>query len=162
MEDKSSYTISPAPFLVSFLPKAWYDAFHGRKYYWHGCTKWKAGFPVICWLKLRPNNDVQLNAQVGPLSDYDFRKALIEAIKETASSKGLKDIYFRTDTVVKGSKSSRFFQKNRNSTVNIEDVSNSEEIAEGMKNLLEKYQPVFEALAEPMGQFIEYGKESPE
>ena len=146
---------------VRFLPKSWYDAFHGRKYYWHGCTKWEAGFPVICWLKLRSNNRLQLNAEVGRLSEYDFRKALIEAITETASSKGLKDIYFGTGAVVKGSKRSRFFWKD-NSMFNIEDVSNSEEIAKGMKELLKKFRPVFEALAEPMGQFIEYGKESPE
>ncbi|MCH9808494.1 MAG: PD-(D/E)XK nuclease family protein [Alphaproteobacteria bacterium] len=145
---------------VSFLPKSWFDAFGGDKYWWHGCDNWWAGFPVICWLQLIPQNDknlaqLRLYAEVGPLVEYELRKALIEAIQETAASKDLQKVSFQKTATNEGKKFSKFLTDN---SISIDDMNNSEEIAAKMEILLNRFQPTFDALAQPLSQFIEYGK----
>jgi hypothetical protein len=147
--------------VVSFLPKEWYDAFGGDEYYWHGCDNWWAGFPVICWMQLiqgdeKNGTQLRLYAEVGPLTEHDFRKGLIEGIKERAASKGLKNISFQRTAANEGKKYSKFLNKN---TLKINDANDSEEIAAGMEALLKKFQPTFDVLAETMSLFLEYGKE---
>lgn len=147
--------------VVSFLPKSWYDAFGGDDFYWHGCDYWWAGFPVICWMQLiqgdeKNGTQLRLYAEVGPLAEYDFRKGLIEGIEEAVKLKGLKNISFQRTAANEGKKYSKFLSKN---TLKIEDANDSEEIAAGMETLLTRFCPAFEALAETMGRFIEFGKE---
>ncbi len=147
--------------IISFLPKSWFDAFGGDEYYWHGCENWWAGFPAICWLQLIPGGDksdpqLRLYAEIGPLKDHDFRSALIKGIINAAASKGLKNVSFQRTAANAGKKYSKFLGKN---SLIIEDANDVEEIAAGMETLLKRFQPVFEGLADVMGQFIEHGKE---
>lgn len=147
--------------IVSFLPKSWYDAFGGDEYYWHGCKNWWAGFPVICWLQLFQGDEkkgaqLRLYAEVGPLTEYDFRTSLIESIAGTAQKKGLKSVSFQKAATDEGKKYSRFLSKN---TLSISDPNDSEELATGMEALVKKFQPTFNELVETMGQFIKYGKD---
>jgi len=146
--------------VVSFLPKSWYDAFGGDEHYWHGCKNWWAEFPVICWLQLiqgdeKNGTQLRLYAEVGPLIEHDFRKGLIEGIKEAAKEKELKNISFQRTAANEGKKYSKFLSK---SSRNIEDANDSEEIAAAMEALLKKFQPTFDALTKTMGQFVDYGK----
>jgi hypothetical protein len=147
--------------VISFLPKSWYDAFGGDQYYWHGCEDWWAGFPVICWLQLFPRGDkseaqLRLFAEVGPLVDHGFRSGLINAIIDAAASKGLRNVSFQRTATNEGKKFSKFLGKN---SLTIEDANDAEEIAAGMEVLLKRFQPVFDGLANAMGQFLEHGKD---
>jgi hypothetical protein len=147
--------------VVSFLPKSWYDAFGADEYYWHGCKNWWAELPVICWMQLiqgdeKNGTQLRLYAEIGPLVEHDFRKGLIEGIIATAASKGLKSVSFQRTAANEGKKYSKFLNRN---TINIDDANDSEEIAAGMETLLKRFQPTFDALAETMGKFVDFGKE---
>lgn len=147
--------------VISFLPKSWFDAFGGDEYYWHGCEKWWAGLPVICWLQLIQGSDkngpeLRLYAEVGPLVDHEFRSGLINEIIATAASAGLKSVAFQRTAANEGKKYSKFLSKN---SLNIEDANDAEEIAAGMETLLKRFKTVFDELPQIMSQFIEYGKE---
>jgi hypothetical protein len=147
--------------VISFLPKSWYDAFGDDEFYWHGCDNWGAGFPVICWMQLiqgdeKNGTQLRLYAEIGPLIEHDFRKGLIEGIIAAAVSKGLKSVSFQRTATNEGKKYSKFLNKN---TINIDDANDSEEIAAGMEALLKRFKPTFDALAETMGKFVDFGKE---
>lgn len=146
---------------VRFLPKSWYDAFGGKKYVWHGCETWWAKLPIICWISLSQRDEkngpqLRLYASVGPLVEHNFRNALIKSIEDAASSNGFKNISFQKSATIEGKKFSKFINKYNHK---IADVNDSEEIAAGIEIMLKKFQPTIDALAKPMCQFIEYGKE---
>ncbi|MGU9961835.1 MAG: PD-(D/E)XK nuclease family protein [Candidatus Puniceispirillales bacterium WSBS_2018_MAG_OTU23] len=125
---------------ITFLPKKWFDAFGGQKYEWIGCQKnWGVGLPVICWFE-NINNGAQLELQteVGPINDHEFRKNLIKEI----NSNGLVNVFFQGN---EDQQYSRFLKKN---TREITDANNSEEIMTKMKGLLEDFAPIFEGLTE--------------
>ncbi len=135
------------PKRVSFLPKKWFDAFGGRDYEWVGCQKyWEARLPVICWFE-NENDGTQLRllTEVGPINDHEFRKNLIEKIKNTVASQKLENVSFRSVATNEGQQYSRFLKKN---TREITDANDSEEIMTKMKGLLEDFAPIFEGLAE--------------
>lgn len=167
LEDFKEVTISDQQFvyfrtansIVSFFPKSWYEAFGENQYEWSGCEYWWACLPVICRFVLRQRDEksgaqLRLHAEVGPLTEHDFRKGLIESLTETAGLNSLTNVSFQRTATVKGKKYSKFL---KNNSLEIEDANDSEEIANAMETLLKKFQTVFDELASPMGEFIEHG-----
>lgn len=147
---------------ISFLPKSWFDAFGEDNFYWHGCENWWAGLPVICWLQLIESDEkngaqLRLYAEVGPLVEHEFRKGLIEGIKNIAAAQGVKNVSFQKTAANEGKKYSKFLTNN---SINIDDSNDSEEIGAAMESLLARFQPVFAALTDTMAQFVKYGKEA--
>jgi PD-(D/E)XK nuclease superfamily protein len=145
----------------SFLPKSWFEALGDDELYWHGCENWWAGFPVIMWLQLTSDADsgsgqVRLYAEVGPLSDHDVRRELIESIKEAAEEKGLGRIIFQRGAADEGKKYSKFFKKN---FFPVEDVQDHEQIANAIKKALKSFQPEIEAVASVLPDFRDHGSE---
>lgn len=145
----------------SFLPKSWFDALGEDEFYWHGCENWWAGFPLIMWVQLTGDGDggggqVRLYAEVGPLSDHDFRGELIEAIKKTASENGLKRIGFQRGAADEGKKYSKFFKKN---FFPVDDVHDHDQIANAIKKALKSFQPEIEAVAAVLPSFASHGSE---
>lgn len=145
--------------IFSFVPTTWLEALgdEGSKP-WIGCENWWAGFPLICWLQLNTKPDgVQgalfLYAEVGPLADPKTRTELIERIKDCAPERMKDRIKFRADATKPGAKFSKFF--NRNSTA-IEDISDAEAIAKGMKKLLRDFSPVFDTVANRITEFARH------
>lgn len=143
----------------SFLPLAWYEVFTKEGCSWQGCEKWWSGYPVACWIQMfNDGNDgkgtLKLFAEVGPLSNYDARRSLIENITETAASKKL-DIAFQRTAANEGKKYSKFLKKN---DLPIKDVQNLEEISKGISTLMNRFQPVFSALVPVLEQMVEHGE----
>ncbi|WP_430471231.1 PD-(D/E)XK nuclease family protein [Thalassospira lucentensis] len=143
----------------SFLPFGWYEALGDEGYNWQGCEKWWSGYPVACWFQMFNDGNegkgtLKLFAEVGPLSNYDARRSLIENIKETAASKNL-DIAFQQTADNEGKKYSKFLKKN---TFAIKDVQDIEEISKGISQLLQRLQPVFSELVTVLEPMIEYGE----
>ncbi|MBO6882655.1 MAG: PD-(D/E)XK nuclease family protein [Marivita sp.] len=142
--------------IFSFLPTTWLDALGDETSKpWIGCENWWAGFPVICWLQLNTKPDgVQgglfLYAEVGPLADAEARTDLIESIKHCAQGRTKDRIKFRADATKPGAKYSKFF--NRNNTT-IEDISDAEAIAKGMKKLIKEFNPVFDNVANSLKEY---------
>jgi hypothetical protein len=142
--------------IFSFLPTVWLDALGDEASKpWPGCENWWARFPVICWLQLNTKSDgvrgsLFLYAEVGPLLDTDARTELIKRIKNCAQDRIKDRIKFRVDATKVGAKYSKFF--NRNSTP-IEDVSDAEAIANGMKKLIREFNPVFDTVADSLRDF---------
>lgn len=145
---------------VSFLPLNWYKALGEDAMEWPGCEDWWAGYPLIVWLDMwnnpqRNGGGLKLHVEVGPLTDHEFRKALIESIQSIAQEKKLVNIRFQNGAADKAKKYSKFF---RNNSANVEDVQNVEKIEDQMKSLLVKFQPEFDAVGSILAQFKKYGK----
>jgi hypothetical protein len=143
----------------SFLPLGWYEALGKDSYNWPGCEKWWSGYPVICWIEIfygdaGTEGSLRLFAEVGPLSNFEARKTLIEAIKAAAKDKKL-DVGFQRTAAQEGKKYSKFL---KNNIVAIEDVQDLEEISRGISNLMNRFQPVFSALVPALEQMVEYGE----
>lgn len=144
----------------SFLPEAWFEALGGEDFYWHGCESWWAGFPVIMWLQLTSDGEggggqVRLYAEVGPLSDHDFRRDLIEAIKEVAVSQKLSKIGFQRGATDEGKRYSKFFKKN---FFVVEDVHDHDQISNAIKKALRSFEGEIEAVSKILPQFLVNGK----
>jgi len=93
-----------------------------------------------------------LYSEVGPLENYDDRKLLIECIEASSGDKTNNLIKFRRDAKSESAKYSKFFNYN---SVRIKDINDAEEIGTGMRNLLEKFIPVFEAVKPSLEKFSE-------
>ncbi|WP_162515845.1 PDDEXK-like family protein [Komagataeibacter diospyri] len=93
---------------ASFLPFGWVQKL-GKDLSWEGCENWWAGYPLICWFHLNEDaegtsGNLRLFAEVGPLSNYDFRKMLIENIDEAARENATKLITFQRGASEQGKK----------------------------------------------------------
>jgi hypothetical protein len=158
---------SPAGDLVSlssgsewfgFLPASWFEKLGGRDYKWPGCENWWSGFPVICWFGLQRGNEagkgtLRLYAEVGPMADHTARAALIDLIRRASASATPNLIGFRSGADREGVQYSRFTKSN---TVPIEDVSDHEELAAAINQLLTRFRPAFEAIAPVFDEAIGY------
>jgi hypothetical protein len=144
--------------MVSFLPQAWFVAFEGTKRSWPGCEEWWSGLPLISWLQLVIGNDgvkgsLRLYAEVGPLSNHEFRKSLVEDIKSLGAHKGL-NISFRSDATVEGTKYSKFLKGN---TVDVKDVHDVDEISDAMEQLLSRFESVFAEVSGILPKYVSRG-----
>jgi PD-(D/E)XK nuclease superfamily len=143
----------------SFLPSAWQVALGGElSKPWVGCKGWWAEFPVICWLQLNTKDDgiagtLFLYSEVGPLSNPDDRKYLIERIQGCADGKAENLIKFRADATRVGAMYSKFLNGN---SISINDISDAEAIAAGMRKLLKKFAPVLKAVETGLEDFAQY------
>ena len=143
----------------SFLPLGWYEALGKDGYNWPGCDKWAAGYPVNCWIEIfygekGTEGSLRLFAAVGPLSNFEARKTLIESIKDTAAKKKL-DVGFQRTAAQEGKKYSKFL---KNNIVAIKDVQDLEEISKGISQILRRFQPVFSELAPVLEPMVQYGE----
>lgn len=144
---------------VSFMPEGWYQAFKQDKLSWKGCENWWAEYPLITWLQIWPGSDgasglIGLYAEVGPLSEYEFRRDLIRAIQEAGEKLPKNRIKFQRTAADEGKRSSKFLKEN---FLEIKDVQDSEEISAAIKKLLKRFQPEIEAVGEVLPQFVKYG-----
>lgn len=144
----------------SFVPLRWYEALGGDKFYWHGCEQWWAGFPVAMWVQLTSDGDggrgqVRLYAEIGPLSDHDFRRDLIEAIKKVAKNERLERIGFQRGASDEGKKYSKFLKKN---FFAVDDVHDHDQISNAIKLALNSFQPEIDAVATVLPDFIHHGQ----
>jgi len=145
----------------SFVPKVWFDALGGDKYWWHGCENWWAGFPLITWIQLTSDangssGQVRLYAEVGPLSDHGFRHDLITAISEVGKKQSLATIGFQRGAADEGKKYSKFFKKN---FFAVDDIHDHDKIANAIKKALKSFEAEMDAVAEVLPQFLSRGQE---
>lgn len=146
--------------VFSFLPKSWFDALGGDEFYWHGCEGWWAGFPVIIWMQLTSDRDggsgqIRLYAEVGPLSDHDFRSELIEAIKDMAVSQKLTRIGFQRGAADEGKRYSKFLKKN---FFPVEDVHDHDQISNAIKKALRSFEVEVDAVSQVLPKFLSNGQ----
>ena len=145
--------------MLSFLPESWYQGFGGDKYEWKGCENWWAGYPLIAWLQLWPNADgtsglIGIYGEVGPLAEYEFRRDLIHSIQSAGEAIGKKRIKFQRAAAEEGKRYSKFLKEN---FIEIKDVQDAEEIADGIRKLLKRFEPEFEAVGKVVPNFKKYG-----
>jgi hypothetical protein len=144
---------------VSLLPEAWYQSLGEDRYGWKGCENWWAGYPVVVWFQLWAKADgktgnLGIYAEVGPLTDYEFRRDLIAAIQSAGSELTKNRIRFSKAASDEGKRFSRFLKDN---VMQIEDVQDAEEISEAIRNLLKKFKPEFDAVAGVLTDFKKHG-----
>ena len=160
--DKKGFVFSASEAnCFSFLPQSWYQALGEEDFYWHGCEDWWMGFPVIMWVQLTPDADgtsgkIRLIAEVGPISDYDFRRDLINAIHSTSKENSKLRIGFQKGAADKGRRFSKMFKKN---FFNVDDVQDQEKIADTIRKALKDFRPEIDATAAVLPQFKKHGKE---
>lgn len=145
--------------MFSFIPESWHEALGKFGRSWKGCEDWWAGLPLICWVEIFKNSDkkggfLKLTAEVGPLSNYQSRKTLIESIEAKNHDNQL-NISFSKAAKVDGAQFSRFFRRN---TISIEDIQNSEEIFVKTEELMNKFKAEFDAVAQILPKFLEHGE----
>ncbi len=127
----------------SFLPLSWYEGFGKLNYefdlkvdeYWED-------LPLICWVQLRQHEvggKLWMYAEVGPLKNHHDRTSLIKGISRVKSNK----IGFTSTATEERRKYSRFFKMNN---VMIEDVNDSEILADAMKGLFKDFSKEFNAV----------------
>lgn len=146
--------------LLSFLPEPWYQALGQDQFEWPGCEKWWAGYPVISWLQLWPQADgksgqLAIYTEVGPLSEHEFRKALIDAIQTAGEGLAKNRIKFQRTAAEEGKKYSKFLKDNLHL---VRDVQDAEEIASAMRVLLKRFKPEFDAVGSVLADFKKYGR----
>lgn len=142
--------------LVSFLPVRWAEEFDARKHVWLGCENWWAGYPLIAMVEMRVNDDgitgfLKLNAEVGPISDHNARKKVIEAIQIAATQEGLERIQFPTGAADKGRLYSRFLLEN---TIVLSDIRDVNEVESKFTELVTSFRPEFELVASVVPLFV--------
>jgi hypothetical protein len=138
---------------ASFLPERWHQELHKVQNLWQGCERWWSGYPMICWLEMRPGDGdargyLKLHAEVGPVSDHKVRKGLIRAIEAAASEKELSRVKFEVGAVDKGRLYSRFLRDNSFA------VQDSNDIDEHILRLLSGFNQEFEAIAVGLFEFL--------
>lgn len=141
---------------VSFLPVPWRDALggQGRKEQWAGCEKWWDGYPIICWFELQADKQSEkgklvLYAEVGPLSDHNTRTQLLEKIDQAKSER----VGFWQGGWREGVRYTKFLRQNSKL---LDDVSESELIAEAMRSLLSEFEQPFAEVGEALKDFTKY------
>lgn len=144
---------------ISFLPEAWYNGFSKKQFYWRGCENWWAQYPLISWIQLWPNADgtsgqLAIYAEVGPLSEYEFRRDLIHAIQGAGEGLDKNRIKFQRMADQEGKRFSKFLKENFHE---VKDIQDAEEIAAVIKKLLKRFQPEFEAVGAVLAGFRKYG-----
>ena len=138
---------------ASFLPASWFEAFGGRgnQGKWKGCQNWWAGFPLIVWFQLWVRNGgsgkIALYAEVGPLTDTHLRKNLIYKIKKTSEEKEMKSIAFQKNADAENALYSKFL---KNNILEIDDVSNEDQVLEKANALISSFMPVLDAISGAM------------
>ena len=145
----------------SFLPQSWYEALGEDEFWWHGCERWWMGFPVIMWVQLVPDSDgtagkIRLTAEVGPVSDHDFRRDLINAIWKISKKNSNLRIGFRRDAAAKGRQFSKMFKRN---IFSVDDIQDHEKVANTIKTALKNFRPEIDAIADVLPKFKKHGKE---
>lgn len=127
----------------SFMPLNWYKGFGKGDYeFQFKDESWWEDLPVICWFQLGQNDNggkLRLYAEVGPLTDYEYRKRLIQEISSIKSKK----VGFQNGATQEHRKYSKFLKSN---SVQIEDVNDSEILAEAMKNMLKSFSKEFKLI----------------
>src|SRR5690606_16246349 len=126
---------------------------------WRGCESWWAAYPLIAWMQLWPSAEgtsglLGIYGEVGPLTEYEFRRDLIRAIQEAGEKLPKNRIKFQRTAADEGKRYSKFLKEN---FLEIKDVQDAEEIAAGMKKMLKRFQPEFEAIGSVLAQFRAYG-----
>lgn len=148
--------------LLSFIPVDWYWAIVGedeKQDHWEGCQDWWMGYPIICWLELRPSKkdsskgQLWLYAEVGPLKKHEIRKHLIEIIDKRGKAFQLKT-GFQSTAKEEGKRYSKFFKKN---SIAVSDFYDSEVIGKAIKDLLLKFDEEFRQVAKALDGFHEFG-----
>ena len=99
---------------------------------------------------------IRLFAEVGPLSDVDGRKQLVEAIQAAGTKAGITDLRFQKTAANEGKKYSKFLKDN---IISIKDVHDIDEVSKAIQSLLKKFQPCFDAVAPVFGEFVQYAEE---
>ena len=147
-----------------FLPEPWHEALNLDKYYYHGCEKWHTGIysPLACWFQLwtvqgTGEGKIRLYAEVGPLSETEFRRELISEIEAATDSKL---IAFQSTSKRENAQFSRFLNA-KESTKSIDDITDANKIVEAMTSLLNKFDGEFKKIANRLKAFHKYGKKSP-
>lgn len=145
---------------LRFLPLKWHGALGGDRYRWPGCKDWWAGYPVVCWIEMfngdkSAEGTLRLFAEVGPLSDFEARKELIDAIKDKARLAGIKEVGFQRTAAKEGKKYSKFL---KNNSISVKDVQDVEEISKAILILITKFQRVFDEIAPVLEPFVQYGE----
>lgn len=132
--------------LVSFLPARWAEELAARKSTWLGCENWWAGYPLIVVMEMRVGADgvagaLRLNAEVGPVSDHDVRKGIVEAIRSAAAAKGVERIQFQADAFGERRLYSRFLRGN---SIALNDTRDVNELERKFVELIVSFEPEFE------------------
>lgn len=145
--------------MASFLPESWYVALGKDKFDWNGCENWWAGYPIISWIQLwadaeGTSGQLGLYGEIGPISEYEFRRDLIHAIQDAAEKLPKNRIKFQRAAAEEGKRYSKFLKEN---FTKIKDIQDAEEISEGMKKLLQRFQPEFDAVGSILSDFRKYG-----
>lgn len=145
---------------ASFLPKAWFDALGGDRYFWHGCERYWAKFPIIVWVQLATGADgrrgqISLVGEVGPLTDHSLRTDLITAIQSCSDNNKQLRIKFQRGATDEGKKYSRFF---KNNAFPVDDIQDHDKIAGVIKKALSSFRPEFDVISSVLPPFAEHGK----
>jgi len=143
---------------VSFLPESWFSALGGGELQWPGCETWWDGFPLIMWLQILRNaegsgGEIRLYAEVGPLTNYEFRKKLIEEIQAVGDKLSSSKIRFQSGATGEERQFSKFFKDN---STTVRDVQDADELSGEMKTLLNSFQTEIEEIAKVYSQFATY------
>lgn len=141
--------------LVSFLPAPWRDELDKLKLTWTGYETWWAGYPFIAWVEMRSGEDgvrghLKLIAEVGPISNHEIRKDVIDAIKALASEQKMERIRFQAGASDEGRLYSRFLRKN---TIAVNDVHDTDELERKLKQLISNFVPEFELVTKVIRDF---------
>lgn len=135
--------------LVSFLPARWAAELEARVGAWLGCENWWAGYPLIVFMEMRVGDDgaaglLRLNAEVGPVSDHEMRKGIIEVIRSAAAAKGVERIQFQVGALDERRLYSRFLRGN---SIALNDTRDVNELERKFVELVASFEPEFELVA---------------
>lgn len=137
----------------SFLPTLWLEELDRTKGIWSGCENWWAGYPFIVWVEERVDEGttgyLNLNAEVGPISDHKIRRGIIGAIKAAASTKGFERVQFPAGSTEKGRLYSRFLSRN---AIAVDDLRDTDEMELKLVELVVNFKPEFELVANVLSQ----------
>lgn len=134
--------------IVAFMPVGWQKAFDilGRRF--PGCENWWSGYPLIITMQMKIGEGtagtLEINPEVGPVSDAKLRAEIIEAITLSASDKRMDRVHFLPGASDPGRLYSRFLRHN---STTIADVSDVDEIDKSFRQIVEAFKPEMELIS---------------
>lgn len=142
--------------IFAFLPTSWIKEFDTCNTSWNGCENWWNGYPLICWIELKTNENttgtLRLFSEIGPLDNYEDRLSIINHIKNIANQQNLQQISFQKAATDVRRKYSKFLKGN---SVEVKDVQDIDEISTKVSKLFSDFESCLDKVTIALQRFKE-------
>lgn len=145
---------------LSFIPVAWLDLLEEAKRSsepplaeWPGCENWRLPMPIGLWVQLQEDSKgikIRMGMEVGPLSHFENRLALINEIESEARAQA-KPVSFRKSAKEPGAKYSIFMSTDEQA----KNADNPDELKKDLEKALGQLMPYVDSVTTALTRWVD-------